>query len=54
VRPVVKQRTDEEEVDVISEDINDKKYENEDDVLSLVRRKFDFPETLPCKSRLPT
>jgi len=27
VRPVVKQRTDEEEVDVISEDINDKKYE---------------------------
>jgi len=27
VRPVVKQRTDEEEVDVIDEDIDDKKYD---------------------------
>jgi len=33
MRPVVKQRTDEEEVDVISEDTDYKKYKNEDDVL---------------------
>jgi len=49
VRPVVKQRMDEEEVDVISEDINDKKYDNEEG-----RRKSNFPETLPCKRRLPS
>jgi len=35
VRPVVKQRTDEEEEAIISEDINDKSDDNADDVLSL-------------------
>jgi len=54
VHPVVKQRTDEEEEDIISENINDKSDGNVDDVLSLGRRKFDFPETLPCKRRLPS